>query len=162
MTPDQIAFARRMARRYGSLSDPAESESRALESVWRASLTWREGAGCTFNTWANWYTRRSLWVLRRSNVRRRAIVADGFDPEWVATPAPDVATLDQGESLRRALEKLPPRQRTAVELVHLQELSHVEAARQMNTTRQTVANLLKPALKKLRRALQVDGAAPFL
>jgi RNA polymerase sigma-70 factor (ECF subfamily) len=52
-----------------------------------------------------------------------------------------------------ALQKLPPDQRRAIELHHLQDQSLAEAAQQMQRSRDAVIGLLFRGLRKLRQLL---------
>ena len=55
--------------------------------------------------------------------------------------------------LNDALLKLPDRERTAVELYYLKELTQAEVADEMETTRPAVAGLLRRGLDRLRHLL---------
>lgn len=161
MTPERIALAERFARRWGSFSDWDESRSVALRSVWRAERTWREGAGCTFGSWAAWYARARLMRLRRQQAIRNAQTT-GFDPDWIGAQAPGESPDElRRAAVRAAVAALPGKQRLAVEWIFLEGLTQCEAARRLGTTRQAVAQLTQTGLEKVKRRLQADGEAPF-
>lgn len=157
MTPDRVALAERFARKWGSFSAPDESRSIALVSVWKAEKTWKPDGGCSFPTWAGYYCRRYLWVLRRSEARRNSRTAKGYDVEWIGTPPVEQ---DFG-ALHAAIAALPPTNRDAVNLVFLQGLSQVEAGRRLGVSHQAIGKRLEAGLKKLKRALKASGVAPF-
>lgn len=162
MTPaslDHAALALRFTRRWGSFSAPDESYALALESIWKAQRTWRESAGCAFHTWAAWYARTRLMRLRMCEARRRSRVADGdVDEMCVASTEPDV---DRVAEVRAAINRLPGKQRRAIELLFLEGLTQTEAAAEFGTTRQAVAKLTQRGLKSLKRALKPADEAPF-
>ena len=92
---------------------------------------------------------------RKAEVRERwsaELEASGV----VAFPTP-LELLEHKQLLatvRRVIQELPERRREAFVLVHLQKLSHRQAADVMGTSPQTVANQVTAALAQLRRALQ--------
>jgi RNA polymerase sigma factor (sigma-70 family) len=69
------------------------------------------------------------------------------------TPSQSAARRDAGHALAVALTTLRPRQREAVSLVYLHELSLAEAAARMGTTRQAVHSLVYRGLQGLREVL---------
>lgn len=158
LTAQHLRLARQFARRYGSFSDPEEAYSLALSAIWQASLTWVDGKGCTFASWAQWYARRALSRQRKRQATHWGRIA-GVDPEWLGVDAAE--PVDNHVALHEAIAKLPKSQREAVELVWLQGRSQAEVAAQFATTRQAVATRIETALKKLKRTLQSSGAAPF-
>jgi RNA polymerase sigma-70 factor (ECF subfamily) len=76
---------------------------------------------------------------------------------WLAadqsSPSQRVIRFEQLARLAAALAELPPDQREAIELHHLQGCSVAEAARRMERTKPAVIGLLFRGLQKLRRLL---------
>jgi RNA polymerase sigma-70 factor, ECF subfamily len=70
-----------------------------------------------------------------------------------STPSHQVERAELMLHVTRALQALPPAQRQAIELHHLQGLSLVEVAAEMASTKPAVAGLLHRGLKKLRELL---------
>ena len=89
-------------------------------------------------------------------LRRRREVATDQPPE-VADPAPgaDLVMLqaDLARTVVGAIDNLPPRQREAVRLCHLAEITNIEAAQRMGLSVEAVESLLARARRNLRVSL---------
>lgn len=95
--------------------------------------------------------------LRRLEVQNRWRAMEEARRRWdvdKVTPLRRVENREAMEALREALDQLPQRRREAFTLVHVQQLSHREAAEVMGTSPQTVANQVAAALAALRIALR--------
>lgn len=114
-----------------------------------------------FRPWlATIASRRVVDLLRRRKHRRRrevelesdaaATVGDDMDPARMAARGGDVL------AVRRAVEALPHRQREAVELLRLQELSLAEAAAASGQSQGSLKVACHRALKALRNILTQD------
>jgi len=110
------------------------------------------------------------WLFRiagnraRSRLRRRKILRwVRFDTTVHETPAPEdgpLADLERKEAvagLRRAVAKLPPRQREALVLHRFQGLKYKEVAVAMATTVPGVESLMQRAMATLRIELGEEG-----
>jgi len=73
--------------------------------------------------------------------------------EVLAGPAPSGADPALGRAVSEALTALPAAQRSAVEIVFFQGLTHVEAARALKLPVGTVKGRLRLAMDKLALAL---------
>jgi RNA polymerase sigma-70 factor (ECF subfamily) len=73
------------------------------------------------------------------------------------SPSQKAVKAEEFARLASALNDLPPRQREAVQLHHLQGLTLEETAGQMGLSKDAVAGLLFRALKTLRRYFQDEG-----
>jgi RNA polymerase sigma-70 factor (ECF subfamily) len=85
--------------------------------------------------------------LQRRRVRRRkeqAVMRSGVHAELLSVVASDFEAL---------IDRLPPRQRTAVVLRHVSDLTESDIALAMNVTRSTVSNTLRDAYRNLRETL---------
>ena len=152
--PALTPFVERLAKRYGSRRDPAESLSRAWAGVWRASETYRPDAGCSFETWAIWYVRGKMYVLHRAQARHRRVApASEYVERCGTATTEDLRDVFGSEALDEALTRLPTRQRQAVELVYFRGLDREAAGLEMGVTRQAVQNLLAKALVNLREGM---------
>src|SRR5262249_17326140 len=69
------------------------------------------------------------------------------------TPSGEAAAREAARAVSVALTTLPPRQREAVTLVYLRQLSEEEVALRMGTTKTAVRSLLFRGLTNLRQAL---------
>ena len=70
-----------------------------------------------------------------------------------ASPEQQAERHEQLLRLAAALERLPAKQRLAVELRHLRGLSHAEVAAEMSTSKAAVVGLLHRGIEKLREFL---------
>jgi RNA polymerase sigma-70 factor (ECF subfamily) len=111
-----------------------------------------------------------LWLLRiagnlaRSRLRRRAILRwvrfepfghDRADPR--RNPQEELVARERRHAVRRAVAKLPWRQRHAVVLKRFEGLRYREIAAVLETTESGVESLLQRAARNLRRALSREG-----
>lgn len=104
--------------------------------------------------------RRAIDVLRREG-RRGAWETSNSDTleTFADTEAKDeVGARESRDWLMQAVERLPPRQRKALELVKLQELSVAEAAKASGQTEGAVKVNVHRAIKALRLLLGQAGA----
>jgi RNA polymerase sigma-B factor len=66
---------------------------------------------------------------------------------------PQIARIEERESLRRALARLDPRQRRIVELRFFEECSQAQVAKRLGISQMHVSRLERQALMRLRRML---------
>jgi RNA polymerase sigma-70 factor (ECF subfamily) len=87
--------------------------------------------------------------------KRREILADTL-PEMV-DEAPDQETLhvrsETSTQITEAISILPDRQKLALELVHFQEMSNIEAAKVMSISVDALESLLSRGRRKLKSLL---------
>jgi RNA polymerase sigma factor (sigma-70 family) len=124
-----------------------------LLSLHRARHTYRPER--PFGPWLHAIARNAITDHVRARGRRLARERS-LEDEGVAEPAvephePEAAELSP--ALRDALEALPPKQREAVELVQVQGLSVVEAARQAGVTTAALKVRAHRGYKALRARL---------
>lgn len=125
-----------------------------------------------FTTWAYKIAARvALNELRRR--RWRDVSLEGMEEEGPADnpprqfasshPTPDTV-IERADILRRVqqilMEELTPRQRAAMEAIHIQGVPMEEAARRMNTNRNALYKLLHDARLRLRHRLEREGLPP--
>lgn len=141
------AFAWRM------LGDAAEAEDVAQESflrLWRTAPGWRGEA--RVGTWLH----RVAYNICIDRLRRRdrghaELPDDLVDP--APGPAQDRQRAQVAAAVRRALARLPERQRAAIALVHYQELGNVEAAGILGVSVEALESLLARGRRALRERL---------
>ena len=108
-----------------------------------------------FPAWAyRIVSRRCARTTCRASRDRRLREAIEAEPAADSNEAPG-AGLD-GERIRRAMEGLPPGQRAAIALFHLEELSVAEVAVALDVPAGTVKTRLMNARRKLRAVLEGD------
>lgn len=147
--PRMISLARRM------LNDAAEAEDVAQEvflRVWREAPRWKPG-GAKFETWMHRVALNQCY----DRLRRRREKADPDAGINIADPAPlaSEAWLAQQRTVKvgAALAKLPERQRSAIELVHFQELTNIAAAETLEISVEALESLLSRGRRALKVAL---------
>jgi RNA polymerase sigma-70 factor (ECF subfamily) len=147
ITPALLAILRHLS------SDQDEVEDLAAEAISRAFAHWGRLAGFDY---------RAAWVMRvatnlahdrsRASARRRT-----GSQATSATPAPQVeATVVDRVLLVDALANLSRRQRQAIVLHHLADLSIEETAHAMGVTQGTARTHLNRGMVTLRGALGRD------
>ena len=96
-------------------------------------------------------------------LRRRREVLTDTPPEQI-DGAPDAETAmtraQSGDRIAAAMAQLPDRQRQALELVHFQEMSNIDAADIMSVSVEAMESLLARGRRKLKAIL--TGDAPDL
>jgi RNA polymerase sigma factor (sigma-70 family) len=147
--PRMIALARRM------LNDAAEAEDVGQEvflRVWREAPRWKPG-GAKFETWMHRVALNQCY----DRLRRRREKADpdaGVDVPDAAPLASDLWLAQQrAAKVGAALAQLPERQRSAIELVHFQELTNIAAAETLEISVEALESLLARGRRALKAAL---------
>lgn len=150
--PRILGLARRM------LNDEAEAEDVSQETfirVWKAAPRWQSGQAKV----STWMCRIAINLCYDRLRRRREIPMDA--PPDRADAAPDQETVmvqDQtGNRIVLAMAQLPDRQRQALELVHFQEMSNIDAAGLMDVSVEAMESLLARGRRKLKAILVGDA-----
>ncbi|HET7717611.1 MAG TPA: sigma-70 family RNA polymerase sigma factor [Bauldia sp.] len=149
-TPRLLRFA---ASILGSGQGEAEElVQEALIRLWRQAETWQPDG--RISTWLHRVTYRlAIDVLRR---RRPSVdIESVVETLEDAGPEPEARLIhfEDAKALRRAIDSLPERQRTAIALCHFQGLSQVEAAAVMEVSEAAYESLLARARRRLRALL---------
>ena len=138
------------------LGDRAEAEDVAQESMlrlWRMAPDWQPGTA-KVSTWLYRVVLNLCLDLKR---RRRGGMAALDEVAEPADPAPGAPELMQNntrvDALQAALMQLPDRQRQAVVLRHLEELSNPEIAGIMEISTEAVESLTARGKRTLAAAL---------
>lgn len=152
--PRILALANRM------LKDIHEAEDVVQESMlrmWKIAPDWRSGEA-KLSTWLY----RIASNLCTDRLRKKRGLGLDQAPE-IVDDTPNVETqmisADRSTALRAAMDKLPERQRLAIELRHLQELSNPEVAQILETSVEAVESLLSRARRALATTLAKQRAA---
>ena len=146
--PRVYALARRM------LSQDQEAEDVTQEAflrAWKALPDWEPRA--KFSTWLH----RVTLNLCRDRLRKKRETVMDEPPEMVDTalrPDQQLAREQTNLALQQAINALPERQKEAITLCGLQELSNIEAAEIMDISVEAMESLLSRARRGLRTALK--------
>ncbi len=155
--PKMVAVARHM------LGDATEAEDVAQEvfmKVWQHAHKWRPGKA-RFETWMH---RVAINLCYDRLRRRREIYTDQvIERKDEHGPRPDQAIMNAQLSaqIETAMMALPARQRAALSLCHLQEMSNKDAAGVMKVSVDALESLLARGRKGLRLHL-ADQATTLL
>lgn len=157
-------YLRSIARRYLGHGEDAEDALQEILLVLHGIRHTYE-RGRPFKPWLSTIAnRRCIDLLRRRTRRLRHEVAatEGFEEHPGSDQGPvDATSRRQGErTLDAAVERLPERQREAVRLLRLNELSLREAAAQSEQSVGALKVACHRALKSLKRALAPRSRAP--
>ena len=151
LVPRILGYAGRM------LSDRAEAEDVAQEAMlrlWRVAPDWRQGEA-KVSTWLYRVTTNLCTDRLRSRHRRKQTPLD--DAPDVEDGAPLAETVliesDRMAALTAALGTLPERQREAVILRHIEELSNPEIAVIMDIGLEAVESLIARGKRALAAVL---------
>jgi RNA polymerase sigma-70 factor (sigma-E family) len=130
-----------------------DAEDLAQEALVRMQSKWGKVASAENQ---DAYARRILVNLYLSGKRRACVtpVRDDFADSQQSDPAELVGNKDL---LRRALSRLPDRQRTAVVLRYYEEVSTPEISAIMGITESSVRSALSRGLESLRSSIQMGG-----
>lgn len=142
-------------RRVGDASAAEDLVQDVMLSIHRARHTYRPERA--FGPWWRTVARNATIDYYRRRGRRvsREFPLDGVDLAADGDGAPEDATLSP--ELSAALASLPPNQRQAVEMIHLQELSVVDAAARAGVTPGALKVRAHRGYRALRRRLEEVG-----
>jgi RNA polymerase sigma-70 factor, ECF subfamily len=136
-------LALRILRDRGDAEDVVQE---VFVQIWREAARFDRERGNP-GAWICMLARsRALDRLRRKQARPEHAVA-GLEPA-VSVPEPAVTS-----AVRTALGRLPPEQRTLLELAYYEGLTQVEIASRLRTPLGTIKTRMRTALGRLRRSL---------
>ena len=152
--PKMLNLARSM------LGDATEAEDVAQEvfmKVWLNAAKWQPGKA-RFETWMH----RVAINLCYDRLRRKREVYPGELPDRADSNAPGaergLIEAQRRQHVQNAIMGLPPRQRAALTLCHLQQISNIDAAAIMEISVEALESLLARGRRGLRKMLAEDAA----
>lgn len=154
--PRILGMARRMLNDAGEAEDVAQD---TFLRVWKAAGRWQAGQARV----SSWVTRIAINLCYDRLRKHREVPTDQV-PDLADTAPGQEAVLMAGEAsarLTEALGRLPVRQRQAIELVHYQDLSNIEAAAIMEVSVDALESLLARGRRGLRALLIGDASDPM-
>ena len=150
-SPAMLRLANRM------LNDPAEAEDVVQDAflrLWRKADDWREGRA-KLSTWLHRVTLNLCYDRLRKSKPDYGDVPDIAD-DVVSAPE-RLAKLETAARVRAAIAALPPRQRAAIALYHLEALSNIDAAAAMEISVEALESLLARGRRALRAVLMDES-----
>ncbi len=150
-----VSLARHM------LGDAVEAEDVAQEvfmKVWQSAHKWQPGKA-KFETWMHRVAINACYDRLR---RRREVYTDQIpDRADKDTPGADqmIIEAELSQQVEDAIMHLPARQRAALSLCHLREMSNKEAARALEISVEALESLLARGRRGLRKHLAGHAAA---
>lgn len=147
--PKMLSLARRMLATRGE-AEAEDAVQDAFIKLWQFAGRWQPGRA-KLETWLY------RVVLNQCYDRlRRRVTAPLEDAVSAPDPGPDpgaaLLASEQATAVRKALDALPERQKTALLLCHWQEMSNIAAAEVMGISVEAIESLLARG----RRALKVS------
>lgn len=137
------------------LGDAAEAEDVVQETVhkaWAKARAWRPG-DAKYATWMHRVAMNACLDRLRKRARLAAKPPEEDRPDETAGPAELLERRERVEAVRAAVARLPERQRAAITLCGLQELTNIEAAEILGVSVEALESLLARARRTLRKTL---------
>ena len=142
-------------RMLGNRADAEDVVQDVFMRVWKHAGRWEFGRA-RFDTWMYRVTVNLCYDRLR---RRREIVTD--TPPERADETPDAAqkihATQVAARVRKALDALPERQRTAIMLCHYEDMSNIEAAEILEVSVEAMESLLSRGRRKLRTLMKDEA-----
>lgn len=142
----------------GSAQDADDVVQEAFAKVWVQAGRWRPDGGARFSTWI-YRVVLNLCIDRRRK-RKMSSLDEAGDP---ADPGPggfdQVSAGQRAELVRRALERLPERQREALALYYFGDMTAPEAAAKLSLSLSAFEALLFRGRQSLKTSLRRLGVA---
>ncbi|HET8690546.1 MAG TPA: sigma-70 family RNA polymerase sigma factor [Steroidobacteraceae bacterium] len=155
------AYRRRvLGLAYGILRDRAAAEDLAQEvfvKLWQALP--RYDGRAQLSTWIYAITRNAAVSALRARRRELSLADEAVAAEVEDVAAPDAAAAED-PALRRAIDRLPEKQRQAITLYYMDERSVEEVADMMGIPANTVKTHLHRARASLAAALGESAKEP--
>jgi RNA polymerase sigma-70 factor (ECF subfamily) len=145
---------------YGILRDRAAAEDLAQEvfvKLWQALP--RYDGRAQLSTWIYAITRNAAVSALRARRRELSLADEAVAAEVEGVAAPDAAAAED-PALRRAIDRLPEKQRQAITLYYMDERSVEEVADMMGIPANTVKTHLHRARASLAAALGESAKEP--
>ena len=155
-----FSLAYRMVGR-GNLAEDVVQE--AFLSIWRSGARYERARG-SVRTWVLGIVHhRAIDQLRRSSVHAKRRASDeGLEERIEACERTDVEVgrREEAETVRSAMETLPPEQSRVIELAYFGGFTHTEIAEILEMPVGTVKGRMRLGLEKLRDRLRLLEVQP--
>jgi RNA polymerase sigma-70 factor (ECF subfamily) len=163
----ETLYDRYASRIYGLglvlLHDATDAEDLvqdAFVKMWRTAAVF-DPERASLDAWVLLIARGlAIDLLRRRTLEAKRLAAERVDTEVSDEPSPEsyAEHRDLMDRARTAMTTLPAKQRTAIELSYLNELSSTEVAELEGIPRGTAKSRVRAGIATLRHALTVGGA----
>lgn len=144
-----------VARRLlGNGADADEVAQETFLRVWRHAGRWTP-RGARLSSWVTRIAINLCYDRLRRAGRMKSVTMDAV-PEMVDGAAGALTVLMQADrraALERAMAALPARQRLAIQLVHIEEMTNIDAAAAMDVSVEALESLLARGRRALRARL---------
>lgn len=142
-------------RMVGNQGDAEDVLQESFLNVWRSAATFRPERSSGRAWLLSIVHHRAIDKLRGRQSRPQSVALE----EGMSTPDNidvwrEVANNLTGQSVRRALDTLPPEQRETIELAYFKGYTHSEIAERLDLPLGTVKGRMRIGLHKLRSLLQ--------
>lgn len=140
----------------GSRSVAEDIVQEAFLSVWRSSVRYRPERGSLRSWILSVVHNRAIDALRRSVVHdRHRADGEGIEERKAAPELTDVEAFrrEEAQTVRSAMEQLPPDQLRVVELAYFGGFTHSQIAEMLRMPLGTVKGRMRLALEKMRDGL---------
>src|SRR3954468_19065350 len=148
-----FSLAYRMVGRRNTAEDVVQE---AFLNLWRSGARYERTRG-SVRTWLLGIVHhRGIDALRRSTVHdRRRLSDEGIEERLEAPQRTDVeaARREEAQTVRQAMDALPPQQCQVIELAYFGGFSHSEIAELLGAPVGTVKGRMRLGLEKMRSAL---------
>jgi RNA polymerase sigma-70 factor (ECF subfamily) len=116
----------------------------------------------SLDTWVLMIARSlAIDLLRRRTLETRILAAEAGRPEGSDEPGPEHYAVhrDLMERARAAMDRLPPRQRSALQLAYLGQRSSAQVAEIVGSPRGTIKSRIRQGIMTLREAMSEGEAS---
>ena len=139
-------------RMLGSRAAAEDASQETFLRLWKHAATWKP-KGAKFETWLYRVAMNYCLDQLRKSGRERPEEDAPEMPDGAAGPADHMLENERRQAIEAAIEGLPDRQRMAIVLCHLKEMSNIEAAEVMGVSVEATESLLSRARRALRGQL---------
>ena len=142
---------------YRVVDDPKEAEDvvqEAFLTLWRQAKRLDARRGSVRSLLMTIVHRRAIDVVRRRSGRREVAFEEAaMVPAGTPDPIEFASLAEEQETVRRALQELPPDQRQAIDLTYFRGLTIGEMAEQEHIPLGTAKSRLRLALERMRKTM---------
>jgi len=147
------------------LRDPASAEDVTQEvflKIWRQPASYNPERGALGSWLLSVAHNRAIDLVRRRRLREEHSLPESMEVgDLVADDAVDpgeaAGAAEVSRLVRRALERIPPAQRLAIEMAFFQGKTHVEVAEELGEPLGTAKTRIRLGMKKLKMLLEAAG-----